>query len=194
MSYSLNKVKSESPESIQPGVKTQPQTGSAAAVHSKLFFFFLFLIAVIPLFIHMQWLTGVIVNAVLILTCLLFGFRPALLLAFVPSVAALISGLLPFVLAPVIPFIVSANIILISVFYLLRKQHFIVKLLLAAFLKFLFLYWSAQFLGYYILSEMFIAKVMIMMGWHQFATAIAGGLIAFSVYKGLPKDEKKHNR
>ncbi|MCD4762172.1 iron hydrogenase, partial [bacterium] len=59
----------------------------------------------LPMFIHLQWLTGPLVNAILILALFLIGIRSALVLCMIPSLMALASGLLPAVLAPVVPFI-----------------------------------------------------------------------------------------
>jgi hypothetical protein len=158
---------------------------------SQIFLLFFGLIGGIPLFIHTQWLTGSLVNAFLILSCLMLGFRSALLLAFVPSVVALSTGLLPFVLAPMVPFIVLGNIILIFVFYLIPKENFFMTLVLASFLKFVFLYLTAHFVAQYFLTEMILSKVLLMMSWPQFATAILGGGIAYSVLKMSHKKWQK---
>ena len=172
----------------------QSTTGRIAVRQTRLFLLLFFTIAIIPLFIHAQWITGTIVNAILIFTCLKIGFRYALFLAFIPSMAALSTGLLPLAISPIIPFIVTGNIILLLIFHLLSRLNFITKLVIAAFFKFQFLYWSAHFLVQYFLPDMFIPSVMLMMGWHQFVTAILGGIIAFSLMKGLSSNEKKHLR
>ncbi len=67
----------------------------------------------LPYVVPFQWVVGPIVNAVLILTLLKFGFRNAVAVATIPSLMALSGGLLPVVLAPVVPFIMISNIILI---------------------------------------------------------------------------------
>lgn len=198
MALIMNKVRSAKKNSENSKWRS---TGTAAAqitrvpvAQNKLFAFLLLVIAVLPLFVHSQWITGPIVNAVLIFTCLKIGFRAALFLACVPSVAALTSGLLPFDLAPIIPFIVTANIILISVFNLLPNVNFFITLTLAAFFKYLFLYSSVHFLAHYFLPNMYIANLLVMMGGLQFSTAMMGGLIAYSLLKGLAADERNYYR
>ena len=101
---------------------------------------------------------------------------------------ALSSGLLPLPLAPMIPFIMIANAILVAVFYYLYKKSFVAAILIAAFLKFVFLYAVVTFLAQNLLDAIFLPKVAIMMSWPQFATALLGGVFAFVVLKFLKKD------
>ena len=74
---------------------------------------------------HSQWITGPIVNAVLILSVFMVGARGALLIGMLPSTIALSTGLLSVVLAPMIPFIIISNSILIlilsSLLFVYRK-------------------------------------------------------------------------
>ena len=75
----------------------------------------------LPFLIHIQWITGPVINALLILILFVAGIRAALLMCLVPSVMALAGGLLPAVLAPVVPFIMIGNVIFIlSVDYFYR--------------------------------------------------------------------------
>ena len=62
-----------------------------------------------PLF-HQQWVTGPIVNAMFIMAVALLGVQNAILLCLLPSTIALSVGLLPAILAPVIPFIIISNV------------------------------------------------------------------------------------
>ena len=152
---------------------------------TRLFLSLFLLITVVPLIIHHQWFTGVIVNAVLILSYQRLGLRCALFLTFVPSVAALTSGLLPFAFIPFIPFIVTGNISLILVFHCLGEINDILKMFLAAIAKFIFLYTSVQLVIPLFLADMQQSIVFTLMGWHQLVTALVGGLIALSICKVL---------
>ena len=67
----------------------------------------------LPFLIHLQWITGPIINALLILILFLVGIRSALVVALIPSLMALAGGLLPAVLAPAVPFIMISNVIYI---------------------------------------------------------------------------------
>ncbi len=167
------------------------EIGQRSISQSKLFLFFLCIVGSIPILIHAQWITGPLVNAILILTYLLLGLRRALFIAFIPSIAALTVGMLPFVLAPIIPFIITGNLLLVITFHLFKKWNFFVTLLLAAAFKFIFLYWAANMLAVYILPETYLTSVITIFGWHQFSTAIVGGLVAFTLLKGLLKDANK---
>ena len=94
---------------------------------------------------NQQLLTGTIVNAALFISCVILGIRGAILLALAPSIFALAVGLLPAVLAPMIPFVILGNVILILAFDFLSKKNFWQGVILGAFIKFIFLY-SASFM------------------------------------------------
>jgi hypothetical protein len=139
----------------------------------------------LPFFIHLQWITGPVVNAVLILALILVGIRSALILALIPSVIALSSGLLPAILAPVVPFIMLGNVILVlSVdwFYKRMKNDqagYWIGVGVGAFLKFLFLFLSVELISELLLKQGLAMKVAQMMSWPQLATALAGGVLAW---------------
>ena len=75
---------------------------------------------------HNQWITGTIVNAILFLAVWRVGVVNAAFVAFLPSSIALLRGLLPAPMAILIPYIILANIILICVFYILKKYYNVV--------------------------------------------------------------------
>ncbi|HCP60545.1 MAG TPA: iron hydrogenase, partial [Dehalococcoidia bacterium] len=56
-----------------------------------------------------QFITGPIVNATLLIAVALLGMRDGILIGLIPSTIALATGLLPAVLAPMIPFIIVGN-------------------------------------------------------------------------------------
>lgn len=145
----------------------------------------------LPFFIHLQWLTGPMINAILIITLLLAGLRSAIVVCLLPSLMALSGGLLPVVLAPAVPFIMFGNIILVlSVdwFYnnLNGTKGYWLGVAVGASLKFIFLFLSVYWLSGLIKSE-FIAKAMQMMSWPQLVNALAGGLIAWAILKFLKR-------
>lgn len=148
---------------------------------------------ILPFLVHIQWLTGPIVNAALILALFLTGIRSALLLCLIPSMMALSGGLLPSILAPVVPFIMLSNtifVLLIDYFYDKTKSENIgywVGVLVAASAKFLFLFLSINVISGLLIKQELAVKVVQMMSWPQFFTAIAGGIIAWAFLKGLKK-------
>jgi hypothetical protein len=134
---------------------------------------------ILPMMLHIQWLTGPIVNALLILTLVFCGIRSALVLALIPSTMALASGLLPALLAPVVPFIMISNVIFIlSVDYFIRKNNYILGVALGALFKFIFLLSSVSLISSLLYKNELTDTVIQMMSWPQFYTAIIGGLIA----------------
>ncbi len=152
-----------------------------------LFISYLVIISIVPVFLHTQWLTGPLVNGLLILTLLTVGLSEALVLSLIPSTVALSAGLLPLPLAPMVPFIIISNAIFVLGFYYLKPINNYFALITSAFLKFIFLFLTVQFLMSTMLSDKLIGKLSIMMSWPQFITAIVGGLIAFAIIKTTKK-------
>lgn len=74
--------------------------------------------------VHSQFVTGPLVNMALILAVYLVGARGAMLIGILPSTIALGTGLLPAVLAPMVPFIILSNVILIITIDFLRQADF----------------------------------------------------------------------
>jgi len=145
----------------------------------------------LPYVLHVQWVTGPIVNAILILTLLMFGFRNAIAIAVVPSLMALSGGLLPAILAPVVPFIMIGNMILILCvdwFYNNfedKTKGYWAGVLVGATLKFLFLFASVNIISGLLIKQELAVKVAQMMSWPQLYTALLGGIIAWGVWKKI---------
>jgi hypothetical protein len=142
----------------------------------------------LPFIIHLQWITGPIINAILILVLFLGGLRLALLVSFIPSFMALSGGLLPFVLAPVVPFIILSNILYLTVinyfYHIIRKEHaaFIISIIIASIFKFLFLLSTTSIMTKLVLKQSLVSKIALIMSWPQLFTALSGGLIAFLIF------------
>src|SRR5665647_484155 len=94
---------------------------------------------IVPLF-HQQMITGPIVNATLFVATAVLGVSGGILVGLIPSVVALSAGLLPPVLAPIVPFIMISNTILILAFYFLKEKNYWQGMIMASILKFVFLY------------------------------------------------------
>lgn len=147
----------------------------------------------LPFLIHLQWITGPIVNALLILILFIVGIRSALFMCLVPSLMALAGGLLPIPLAPIVPFIMIGNVIFIlSVDYSYRtaKKQFNgywIGVIAGSALKYLFIWFSANLMIWLILKGQLAAAVVKMVSWPQFATALAGGVIAWGILKWLKR-------
>lgn len=141
---------------------------------------------VAPLF-HSQPITGPIVNATLFVSVVLLGTSEALLVGLIPSVIALSVGTLPAVLAPMIPFIMLSNAVLIIVFALIRKSNYWAAVILASLLKFLFLLATSSVVINLLLKKEVATKVAAMMSWPQLLTALGGGLLAFIFLKVIKK-------
>lgn len=136
----------------------------------------LFVASFVPI-IGNQVVVGPIVNATLFLATMFIGIQGAVLVAFLPSIIALFSGIIPFATFPIIPFIVTGNVILILVFNHFRQQLW-KGVLLASFAKFAFLYTVSFFIFNRIFEGSLASQIVATMSWPQFATALLGGVVA----------------
>ncbi len=132
-----------------------------------------------------QYITGTIVNAALLVSVIVLGFRKTLFLCFLPSIISLASGLLSAVLAPMIPFIIAGNILLVYVFNLLRKKNYWLGLVPAALLKFSLLFFMSNVLIGLFIKGQVASNIAVMMSWPQLITAVSGGIIAYFIVRGL---------
>jgi len=143
-------------------------------------------VAVVPHYVHNQFITGPIVNAVLFIAVVVLGAGNAILIGLIPSVVALVSGLLPAPLAPMVPFIMISNAILILVFSYTRKVNYWGGVLGATLFKYAFLYLASTIVVNLISNHNLAAKAAAtMMAWPQIITALIGGMIAFGVLRIL---------
>ncbi|MBD3328581.1 hypothetical protein GF340_04725 [Candidatus Peregrinibacteria bacterium] len=162
---------------------TRTQIATFNAKKAIIFSILFVLAFTIPAFIHSQWITGPLVNAILIFAVLTVGPAEAILLGMMPSIAALSVGLLPLPMAPMIPFIMFGNAILIMLIHWLKKTNFALALFSGATLKFLLLWGSVSFIISNLVPAQLSANLSVMMSWPQLFTALAGGLIAYSIVK-----------
>lgn len=152
-------------------------------------------ITVLPFFIHSQWLTGPIVNALLVIALFAVGIRSALFLCLLPSLMALAGGLIPAVLAPVVPFVMISNAIFVicidRIYNFVKNSNYgyWLGIFSGAFLKFIFLFFSVSLITKLLLKQELAIKVVQMMSWPQFATALTGGMLAWLILCQIKKAE-----
>jgi len=137
-----------------------------------------------------QFITGSIVNATLLIAVALLGMRDGILIGLIPSSIALATGLLPAVLAPMIPFIIVGNAIMVVIFGYLRGKNYWLGLVSGSVLKFAFLFGTSSIVANLLINEQLAGKVAVMMSWPQLVTALAGGLLAYGFLRGTRKLER----
>jgi hypothetical protein len=144
---------------------------------------FLFLLAVATLapYTRNQFISGTIVNCTLLITTATLGIRAGLLISILPSTIALATGLLPSVLAPMIPFVILGNAVLILVFNYLKNINYWLGAVVGAAIKFGLLTGAISFVTHLIISQKIAASVSYMMSWPQLVTALAGSVVAFGI-------------
>ncbi|MEI8230433.1 MAG: hypothetical protein WCG83_04840 [Candidatus Peregrinibacteria bacterium] len=173
---------------------------------------FFTVITIAPFFIaHVQLLTGPLVNAVLILACVLLGPTEAVTLGLFPSTVALMSGLLPLAFAPMVPFIIISNAIYVLGFAWSngksRKSRNTKKsmkadsspssissfssisfsIIFASVLKYLFLVAVVRIVMSRFIDGASLPTLTFMMGLPQLITALIGGAIALAILSVLKR-------
>jgi hypothetical protein len=143
-----------------------------------------------PVIFSQQLITGTIVNATIIVGVCLLGAKNALIIGLLPSSVALATGILSPALAPMIPFIIVGNTILVLAFDYLKNINYWVGVVAGAVLKFAFLYGMSSVVIGLITSEQIAAKAAAQMSWPQLVTALCGGILAFGVVKLLRREPR----
>ena len=145
----------------------------------------------IPFFISgPQLLTGTIVNTLLFLAAAKTSKKVAITSALLPSVGALLNGIVfgkftPF-LFYFLPFIWIGNLILINIFK--RMSYSLFSMLTSAFTKSLFLFiFAFIFFKLSIVPQIFLTA----MGIFQFATAILGGSLYLLLDRMIPYERHR---
>lgn len=133
--------------------------------------------------LHNQIITGSLVNAMLFISVAVSGLFGASLICLLPSIFALYTGTLPFSLAPLIPFIMAGNLILVLTFYFFRKYNYWLGAISASLLKFLFLFIASSVIINYFLSGTAAKAATVMFSWPQLLTALSGGVLAYLILK-----------
>lgn len=145
------------------------------------------LAVVLPMFIHSQWITGPIINAILMIVTVLAGTRAAIALALLPAPIALVSGLLPAAMAPMVPFIMLGNIALIGAFVSLYNRSALLAVVAGAVVKFALIGGTAFFLMGKLVPAAMHSTLITMMGLPQLATALIGGVFAVAILRTVQK-------
>lgn len=147
-------------------------------------------VAIVPHYVHNQFITGPIVNATLFIAAVVLGAGNAILIGLLPSVVALVSGLLPAPLAPMVPFIMISNAVMILTFSYFRKVNFWGGVFGATLFKYAFLYLTSTIVVSLISNQNIGLKAAAtMMAWPQIITALVGGVIAFGILKLFKNNE-----
>lgn len=146
-------------------------------------FFVLISIATLAPLAQNQFITGTVVNATLFVSTALLGVQVGILIGLFPSLIALSVGLLPFVLAPMIPFIIIGNLLLVMTFGRLEGKNYLMRIVLASVLKFGFLFAMSFFVVDIIMKSEVASKVAVMLSWPQLVTALAGGVVSLIFIK-----------
>ena len=100
---------------------------------------------------------------------------------------ALSFGLLPPALAPIVPFIMASNAVLVLAFSLFKRVNYWLGVAIASFLKFVFLYFSTFVVLELIVKKELAQNVIMIMSWSQLVTALSGGILAFIFLKKLKR-------
>jgi hypothetical protein len=141
-----------------------------------------------------QPLTGPFINFMLILTTLLISTLAGVAVSFITPLLAVVRGQLPAPLAPMVPFIIFANVLFVVIFGLVFQKKetgdFILwrsgaAVALAALCKFALLYASARFVLPLLLGKKLPAALVSVMAFPQLLTAVIGATLALLFFRLL---------
>ncbi len=166
-------------------------TKNKSIVKIAIFSVLLLVSIIAPAIVHDQRVTGPIVNTVLFVATAILAPEIAILIGLLQSIVALSNGLLPVPLAPMVPFIMISNTILILSFHYLKKKNFWTGVVVASALKFLFLFGTSTVVINLLLKKELAKQVSLMMSWPQLFTALTGGIIAYLLLEGVKKIKKQ---
>lgn len=137
-----------------------------------------------------QYVTGPLVNALLLLTLEWCGLGQAMAVGMITPMGAALRGILPLPLWVMMPFIAVGNAAFVGVFHLLRERSRVVALVAAAVVKFAWLSGAVTALvvwplhvavGGNVAAVAIPQSIINMMRWPQLGTALVGGILAFGV-------------
>lgn len=142
---------------------------------------------VAPLF-PLQQVTGPIINALLFIAVVMLGLRQTLPICFIPSIMALLAGILLPIMAPIVPFIMLGNVVLVVTFSYFYQKNFWLGVVAASVLKFIFI-WSttSAIANLFIKKPAIVSRIAQIMSWPQLLTALGGGLLAYAFLKFIKR-------
>jgi hypothetical protein len=143
-----------------------------------------------PLLFKQQLVVGTIVNATIIGASLGYGLVGGLLVGVLPSTVALLSGLLPAPLMPMVPFILMANSLLAFTVASLGRRNYLAATALGATIKSGLLWAASAFVLTGLLHRTVAPPVAAMMAWPQLLTATLGGIAAFATARVLRSENR----
>lgn len=142
-----------------------------------------------------QPVTGPLINAILYISTSLLGCISGIIIGCITPLVALIRGQLPPFLAPMVPFIMIGNGLLVVIYYFIasRKRNKspikqitkYIAILFASVLKFLFLSISFKIVAPLIISNDIPHKLTLLMSTPQLYSALFGGIIALIILEIL---------
>jgi hypothetical protein len=128
-----------------------------------------------------QLFTGTVVNAALFVAVVLLGPRAAVAIGTVPSAVAVVAGVLPPLLAPLV---MLGNALLVVVFHVLRSRGWWLGAVPAVVLKGCWLFTGTALLtATGLIPASVVPVAMALMGWPQLATASSGAVISYALLR-----------
>ena len=156
-------------------VSSNRVSASSSQVVKSLYFAFIGVLLLLP-FMQFQIFVGIFVNCLLFLSVNLFGKRRTIFLGMIPSLVALVSGLLPLSVAFFPLIIILGNSILIFIF---SRYNNIKGMILAALGKFFSIFTAFVLISAFSSLFSLLATIVIL----QLFTALTGGMLALFLRK-----------
>jgi len=134
-----------------------------------------------------QPVTGPVVNAVLLLAAIYVGASGGIIIGLLTPAVAFMVGILPPPLAPMIPVIMAANVVLVLVFHWTGRTNRYVGVGVAAVAKYLTFFISLKYL--LVLLKITLPPALVTaFGVPQLVTALVGGALAALIASRFPPE------
>ncbi len=133
---------------------------------------------------------GILINTVLIIAADRVGWSGGIIIGALFPVIAFMQQFLPNPMMIVI--VAVGNIVLVAAYAQLQRYNRIVALIVAAFIKFVFLYYAVRLTFTYLFSipEAMFNTLSASFGYMQLLTAIAGGILALLISDRINKAQQ----
>lgn len=140
-------------------------------------------VAVVAPAIGNQFFTGTLVNATLFIVAFRYGWKIGALVGVLPSGISLVIGFLVPAVAPLIPFIIASNLLLVWLFIKLKKQLYFNKAVLSVAAKTAFLFIIGFIVSQLVGDPVLTSIAAKMFTWMQGLTGLTGALLAWGVLR-----------
>lgn len=134
--------------------------------------------------------TGTLVNALLLFVLLRLGARYALMLGILSPIGGIVSGHLPAPLYPVLPVIMTGNLLMLAGYFIIQRFPALLRYALPAVAKALVIWGAGSMIVSFLKIEGKVQWLFMPIATMQFFTAAIGMFIGEKFYNAVSQNDK----